>query len=52
MGSSTDPRPAPRPRHDLAGDWDNLYVTDDPEATVRLVVECYAERRSAEPAKA
>jgi uncharacterized protein (TIGR00730 family) len=36
-------------------DWDNLYVTDDPEATVRLVVECYQRRSAespAEPAKA
>jgi hypothetical protein len=36
-------------------DWDNLHVTDDPEETVRLVVECYERRCAqtpAEPAKA
>jgi uncharacterized protein (TIGR00730 family) len=36
-------------------DWDNLHVTDDVEAAVRLVVRCYERRCAespAEPAKA
>jgi hypothetical protein len=32
-------------------DWDNLYVTDDLEEAVRVVVECY-ERRGAEQSPA
>jgi uncharacterized protein (TIGR00730 family) len=27
-------------------DWDNLHVSDDPDETVRLVVECYERRTS------